>query len=73
MSGKSTYMRQIALITVMAHIGCFVPADAAVIPVTDKIFTRIGASDDILLNQSTFMVEMIESAFIIKNATKKAL
>ena len=73
MSGKSTYMRQIALITVMAHIGCFVPADAAVIPVTDKIFTRIGASDDILLNQSTFMVEMIESAFIIKNATKKSL
>lgn len=73
MSGKSTYMRQIALITVMAHIGCFVPADAAVIPVTNKIFTRIGASDDILLNQSTFMVEMIESAFIIKNATKKSL
>lgn len=73
MSGKSTYMRQVAIITIMAHIGCFVSADSAEIPLTDKIFTRIGASDDILLNQSTFMVEMIESAYIIKNATKNSL
>lgn len=73
MAGKSTYMRQIALITVMAHIGCFVPADKAVIPVTDKIFTRVGASDDILFNQSTFMVEMTEAAYILRNATEKSL
>ncbi len=73
MAGKSTYMRQIALITVMAHIGCFVPADKALIPVTDKIFTRVGASDDILFNQSTFMVEMTEAAYILKNATEKSL
>ena len=73
MAGKSTYMRQIALITIMAHIGCFVPASAANIPLTDKIFTRIGASDNLISNQSTFMVEMTEVASIIRNATKHSL
>ncbi|HPG91976.1 MAG TPA: DNA mismatch repair protein MutS [Clostridia bacterium] len=73
MAGKSTYMRQVALITLMAHIGCFVPAKTAVIPIVDKIFTRVGASDDISFNQSTFMVEMVEVANIINNATPKSL
>ncbi|MEG1922871.1 MAG: DNA mismatch repair protein MutS [Clostridia bacterium] len=73
MAGKSTYMRQVALITIMAHIGCFVSADKANIPITDKIFTRVGASDDLLFNQSTFMVEMIEAAYILKNATRNSL
>lgn len=73
MAGKSTYMRQVALITLMAHIGCFVPAKAAEIPLTDKIFTRIGASDNLISDQSTFMVEMTEVASIIHNATKNSL
>ena len=73
MAGKSTYMRQTALITIMAHIGSFVPADAAEIPITDKIFTRIGASDNLISNQSTFMVEMTEVANIVKNATENSL
>ena len=73
MAGKSTYMRQTALITLMAHIGCFVPANKATIPLTDKIFTRIGASDNLILDQSTFMVEMTEVASILKNATKNSL
>ena len=73
MAGKSTYMRQVALITLMAHIGCFVPASSAIIPVTDRIFTRIGASDNLILDQSTFMVEMTEISNIILNATKKSL
>ena len=73
MAGKSTYMRQIALITIMAHIGCFVSADKAIIPITDKIFTRVGANDDLMFNQSTFMVEMIEAAYILRNATEKSL
>ncbi|MCD8205895.1 MAG: DNA mismatch repair protein MutS [Clostridia bacterium] len=73
MAGKSTYMRQIAVITIMAHIGCFVPASKASIPLTDKIFTRVGASDNLIMDQSTFMVEMIEVASIIKNATKNSL
>ena len=73
MAGKSTYMRQIALITLMAHIGCFVPAKHAEIPLTDKIFTRIGASDNLILDQSTFMVEMTEVASIINNATPNSL
>ncbi len=73
MAGKSTYMRQVALITFMAHIGCFVPAKKAVIPIVDKIFTRVGASDDLSFNQSTFMVEMIEVAYILNNATEKSL
>lgn len=73
MAGKSTYMRQVALITVMAHIGSFVPGEYADIPLTDKIFTRIGASDDISSGRSTYMVEMVEVKNIIDNATKKSL
>lgn len=73
MAGKSTYMRQTALITIMAHIGSFVPAKSAEIPVTDRIFTRVGASDNLIYDQSTFMVEMIEVASILQNATKNSL
>lgn len=73
MAGKSTYMRQLALITILAHIGSFVPAKYAEIPLTDKIFTRIGASDSLISDRSTFMVEMAETATIIKNATEKSL
>lgn len=73
MAGKSTFMRQVALITLMAHIGSFVPAKSAEIPVVDKIFTRVGANDDLQLNQSTFMVEMVEVANILNNATAKSL
>ncbi|HYF82905.1 MAG TPA: DNA mismatch repair protein MutS [Clostridia bacterium] len=73
MAGKSTYMRQVALITLMAQIGCFVPAAKAEIGVVDRIFTRVGASDDLASGQSTFMVEMSELANIINNATSKSL
>ena len=73
MSGKSTYMRQVALITLMTQIGSFVPADHARISVVDQIFTRIGASDDLTAGQSTFMVEMSEVADIVKHATKDSL
>ncbi|ADQ04837.1 DNA mismatch repair protein MutS [Caldicellulosiruptor owensensis OL] len=73
MAGKSTYMRQVALIVIMAQMGCFVPADEAHIGIVDKIFSRIGASDDISSGQSTFMVEMSEVANILKNATPKSL
>lgn len=73
MAGKSTYMRQNALITILAQIGSFVPADYVRIGIADKIFTRVGASDDLSLGQSTFMVEMVETAFILNNATKNSL
>ncbi len=73
MAGKSTYMRQVALITLMAQIGSFVPASSAKIGVVDKIFTRVGASDDIASGQSTFMLEMNEVSHILRNATSKSL
>ncbi len=73
MAGKSTYMRQVALITIMAQIGSFVPASYAKIGIVDKIFTRVGASDDLGMGQSTFMVEMMEVATILKNATQNSL
>ena len=73
MAGKSTYMRQVALITLMAQCGSFVPASYAKIGVVDKIFTRVGASDDLSMGQSTFMVEMMEVADILKEATKNSL
>jgi len=73
MAGKSTYMRQVALITLMAQIGSFVPASYARIGVVDKIFTRVGASDDLSMGQSTFMVEMMEVATILKEATQNSL
>ncbi len=73
MSGKSTYMRQVALITLMAHVGSYVPAKSASISITDRIFTRIGASDDLAYGQSTFMVEMVEVATILQNATFRSL
>lgn len=73
MGGKSTYMRQVALIILLAHTGCFVPADAARIGPVDQIFTRIGASDDLASNRSTFMVEMSETACILHHATEQSL
>ena len=73
MSGKSTYLRQIALIVLMSQIGCFVPASAAKIGLVDRIFTRVGASDNLVMGQSTFLVEMNETANILNNATRKSL
>lgn len=73
MAGKSVYMRQVALIVIMAHIGCFVPAKAAEISITDKIFTRVGASDDVSTGRSTFLVEMSEVSNILRNVTDKSL
>jgi len=73
MAGKSTYLRQCALIVIMAHIGSFVPATSATIGLTDRVFTRVGASDDLAAGHSTFMVEMNETANILNNATSKSL
>lgn len=73
MAGKSTYMRQVALITIMAQIGSFVPASYARVGIVDKLFTRVGASDDLASGQSTFMLEMTEVAYILKNATQRSL
>ncbi len=73
MSGKSTYMRQLALTVIMAQMGCFVPAQSADLPVFDRIFTRIGASDDLIAGQSTFMVEMMEANQALRHATKDSL
>src|SRR3569623_114565 len=73
MAGKSTYLRQVALLTLMAQIGSYLPASSAEVGVVDRIFTRIGASDDIARGQSTFMVEMNETALILNNATERSL
>ncbi|RLQ91637.1 DNA mismatch repair protein MutS [Falsibacillus albus] len=73
MSGKSTYMRQVALTAILAQIGCYVPASRAVLPVFDQVFTRIGAADDLVSGQSTFMVEMLEAKNAIANATQNSL
>ena len=73
MGGKSTFMRQNALLVIMAQIGSFVPARSALLPVFDQIFTRIGASDDILSGKSTFMVEMMEANHALQHATEHSL
>ena len=73
MSGKSTYIRQVALLVLMAQTGSFIPAKDAEIGLVDRIFTRVGASDELVRGQSTFMVEMTETANIINNATEKSL
>ena len=73
MAGKSTYLRQVALIVLLAQVGCFVPADAVELGVVDRIFTRVGAQDDLATGQSTFMVEMTEAANILHNATRRSL
>jgi DNA mismatch repair protein MutS len=73
MSGKSTYMRQVALTAILAQIGCYVPAGEAVLPIFDQVFTRIGAADDLISGQSTFMVEMLEAKNAITNATESSL
>ncbi|HEY5140852.1 MAG TPA: DNA mismatch repair protein MutS, partial [Methylococcales bacterium] len=73
MSGKSTYIRQVALLTLMAQMGSFIPAKEAAIGLVDRIFTRVGASDELTRGQSTFMVEMTETAVILNNATEKSL
>jgi DNA mismatch repair protein MutS len=73
MSGKSTYLRQVALVVLLAQMGSFVPADSATIGLVDRIFTRIGAQEDLAAGQSTFMVEMVETANILNNATPRSL
>ena len=73
MSGKSTYIRQVALITLMAQLGSYVPAESATIGLVDRIFTRVGLQDDLAVGQSTFMVEMVETAAILNHATSRSL
>ncbi|MBR1919382.1 MAG: DNA mismatch repair protein MutS [Spirochaetales bacterium] len=73
MAGKSTFLRQTALIVLLSHIGCFVPAASAVIPITDRLFCRVGASDNLARGESTFLVEMQESAYILRNASEHSL
>ena len=73
MAGKSTYLRQTALVTILAQTGSFVPADYAAIGIVDKLFSRVGAKDDLFQDRSTFMVEMLETADILKRATPKSL
>jgi len=73
MAGKSTFLRQTALIAILAQIGCFVPADSAHIGIVDRLFSRIGAKDDLFRDRSTFMVEMVETADILRRATPKSL
>lgn len=73
MAGKSTFLRQIALIAILAQTGSFVPADSAQIGLVDKVFSRVGAKDDLFRDRSTFMVEMLETADILKNATDRSL
>lgn len=73
MAGKSTFLRQTALMAILAQTGSFVPADSAVIGIVDKVFSRIGAKDDVFRDRSTFMVEMLETAEILQRATPKSL
>lgn len=73
MAGKSTFLRQTALISILAQIGSFVPAEAATVGIVDKLFSRIGAKDDLFRDRSTFMVEMLETADILRRATDKSL
>lgn len=73
MAGKSTLLRQTAIIVILAQIGSFVPADSATLGVVDRLFSRIGAKDDLFRDRSTFMVEMLETADILKNATERSL
>src|SRR5260370_22480465 len=73
MGGKSTYLRQAALIAILAQMGSFVPADSAALPLVDRVFTRIGASDNLSRGRSTFMVEMTETAVILNTATPRSL
>ena len=73
MGGKSTFLRQNALFAIMSQAGCFVPADSATIGIVDAVFSRVGASDDLSKDRSTFMVEMIETATILNNASKQSL
>lgn len=73
MAGKSTFLRQTALIAILAQAGCFVPADKADIGLVDKVFSRVGAKDDLFRDRSTFMVEMLETGEILRNATSRSL